>query len=131
MTLLTDVAAKLIAEGACTSLGTDLFILEIPESPDLMTAIFQYAGSPPELLLDSTGDEYPGLQVRTRAAKNGYAAGEARAAAAQTALHGVSNTTLSGTAYKLIRAMGSPMFIGNDAKSRPEWSQNFEVIKGG
>lgn len=129
MSMLTEAAARLIAQAACTAIGTDLFILEIPQSPDLMTALFQYGGDPPELHHDGAGDDRPSLQVRTRAAPGDITNGEARAKAAYIALHGFSNTSVSGTQWKLVRALGSPVFLGNDEQGRPEWSQNFAVTK--
>lgn len=127
--MLTEIAAYLVSQGVCTGIGTDLFIQEVPMEPDLMTAVFQYAGDPPGLTFDGAAEDNPGLQVRTRAALGDLASGEARAKAAQTALHAVGNTTLGSTRYMLIRASGSPMSIGNDEQNRPEWTQNFIVTK--
>lgn len=129
MSMLTEIAAYLVAQGVCTEIGTDLVIMELPMEPDLMTAVFQYAGDPPGLTFDGPAEDNPGLQVRTRAAPGDLAAGEARAKAAQTALHGYANATLGSTRYMLIRATGSPMSIGNDEQNRPEWTQNFIVTK--
>lgn len=129
MTLVTDIAAYLVDQSVCTALGTDLFIMDLPDTTDLITAVFQYAGQPPGNTFDSAYDDHPGLQIRTRAAVDDLESGETRANAAYAALHGVANTSLSGTTYKLIEALGSPGFIGYDEKGRPEWTQNFRVIK--
>ena len=130
MTMLTEAAGYLVSQAVCTKIGKDLFIEEIPESPALMTALFSYGGEPPEFTHDGPGDDRPSLQVRTRAAKNGNAAGHARALAVHTALNGLSNTALSGTRWKFVRALQSePIFLGYDEQGRPEWSQNYAIIK--
>ena len=128
--MLSQIAAYLVAQGVCTAVNTDLFIAQVPNTPDLCVMLFEYAGSPPELTHDGVYDVKPSLQVRTRGARNAYGTGIAKAEAIEAELHGLANTTLSGTTYKLIRAQGSPGFMGRDSEGRPEWSQNFMLIRG-
>lgn len=127
--MLTDIAGYLVTQTVCTAIGTDLFILEVPQYPDLCTMVFQYAGSPAGLTFDGAAEDRLSLQVRTRGSPDGLVAAEARAKAAQTALHGVANTTISSTFYQSIQALGGYMFIGNDEQGRPEFTQNFAVVK--
>lgn len=129
MSMLTEAAARLVSEGVCTAVGTDLFIQQVPATPNLCTMIFQYTGRPPERLHSGVGDDMPGLQVRTRAAAGDIGAGEARAKAAQNALETISNESLSGTTWKECVPQGSPAPIGEDDDHRPEWTQNFAIIK--
>jgi len=44
-------------------------------------------------------------------------------------LHGLSNTALTGTNYRIIRALQSPSYLGQDARERHEWSVNFKIVK--
>jgi hypothetical protein len=112
------------------TVGTNIFISYLPaDNPDLCLALFEYAGSAIELTLDSTGDENPGLQVRGRSAAGDYKSGFDLMKTAQAVLHGLSNTTLTGISYKLVRANHSIAFMGFDEKSRPEWVQNYSVMK--
>ena len=129
--MLADIAAYLVTQGVCTGINTDLFIAQVPESPDLCVMLFEYAGMPPDTTFDGTYDTRPSLQVRVRAGRNAYGAGIAKIKAIEAALHGLSNITLSGTLYKSIMAQASPGFIGRDTpEGRPEWTQNFNIIRG-
>jgi hypothetical protein len=129
MSMLTEIAARLIAEGVCTAVGTDLFIMSNPSTPDLCTSIWQYAGTAPMNTFDGAWDDRPGLQVRTRAAVGDIGAGEARALAAQEALKDICNETLSGTFWLSCLPLGSFASIGEDDDHRPEWTQNFKVVR--
>jgi len=88
----------------------------MPDQPDNCIALFEYAGSPPDLHWPG---EYPGLQVRVR--NTGYAAGRAKIGEIMKELHGVHETTLSGTRYLLIKARGSPEVLKRDASDRVEF----------
>lgn len=129
MSMLTEIAGYLVTAGVCTGIGTDLFILEVPQSPAVCTMIFQYAGDPPGVTFDGAAEDRPSLQVRIRADVNDLATGEARCKSAQTTLHAIANTTIGTTVYQSVQALGSPMWLGNDEQGRPEWVQNYRIVK--
>ncbi|HHV02966.1 MAG TPA: hypothetical protein GXX64_03500 [Bacteroidales bacterium] len=106
------------------TVGTDIFLSLMPDQPDNCIALFEYAGSPPDLHWNG---EYPGLQVRVR--NKSYAAGRAKIAEVVTELHGAHELTLNGTRYLLIKARGSPEVLKRDASNRVELFVNFEIIK--
>lgn len=106
------------------TVGTDIFLGLMPDQPDNCIALFEYAGSPPGLHWNG---EYPGLQVRVR--NKSYAQGRAKIGEIMTLLHGLHETTLSGTRYLLIKARGSPEVLKRDASNRVELVLNFEVMK--
>jgi len=106
------------------TLGTDLFLGLMPDQPDNCIALFQYAGSPPDLHWNG---EYPGLQVRVR--NKSYAAARAKIVEVAKKLHGLHEQTLSGTRYLLVKARGSPEVLKRDANNRVELFVNFEIIK--
>jgi hypothetical protein len=125
--LLDDIAAYLQAQGIGT-VGTDIHKGFLPDQPDDLVALFEYAGSPTELTMcDAPALERPGLQVRVR--NRTYPAARATIAAAVDALHGLADVTLDGTRYLLIRANQSPASIGLDQNNRSELVCNFNVIK--
>ena len=131
-------------------IGQTIFLGMVPDKPDACTALFEYAGSPPDLHWDG---EYPGLQVRVR--ESNYGAGREKIGEAINLLHGLHETILSdqketgdndndtlqeggqdspddppaGTRYLLIRASGSPELLRRDASDRVEFVVNFETIK--
>lgn len=124
--LLDDIAGKLEEAGIGT-IGTNIFKGELPDQPDNCIALFEYAGSPPELTHDGKEIERPGLQVRVR--NKGYAAGRAKAESVILELQGLSNVTLGTTIYLSIRVNHSPAGIGRDTNNRAGWTVNFSVFK--
>jgi hypothetical protein len=121
--MLSDIGTYLQSQGIGT-LGADLFLGLMPDQPDNCIALFQYAGSPPDLHWPG---EYPGLQVRVR--NKSYVAARTKIGEAMTALHGLHEQTLSGTRYLLIKARGSPEILKRDNNNRVELFVNFEIIK--
>lgn len=121
--MLTEIGAYLATKNVGT-VGTDIFLGLMPDQPDNCIALFEYAGSPPDLHWKG---EYPGLQVRVR--NKSYAAGRAKIEEVVTELHGAHELTLNGTRYLLIKARGSPEVLKRDASNRVELFVNFEIIK--
>jgi len=121
--VLREIGAYLATKSIGT-VGTDIFLGLMPDQPDNCIALFEYAGSPPDLHWNG---EYPGLQVRVR--NKSYAAARTKIGEAMTALHGLHEQTLSGTRYLLIKARGSPEVLKRDNNNRVELFVNFEIIK--
>ena len=121
--MLTEISAYLKSQGIGTP-GTDIFLGLMPDQPDNCIALFEYAGSPPDL---HWSGEYPGLQVRVR--NKSYAAGRAKIEEVVKELHGAHELTLNGTRYLLIKARGSPEVLKRDNNNRVELFVNFEIIK--
>jgi hypothetical protein len=121
--MLSDIGNYLQAQGIGT-LGTNIFLGMMPDEPDNCIALFEYAGSPPDLHWNG---EYPGLQVRVR--NKSYAAARTKIEEVAKKLHGLHEQTLSGTRYLLIKARGSPEVLKRDNNNRVELFVNFEIIK--
>ncbi len=121
--MLSDIGNYLQAQGIGT-LGTNIFLGLMPDEPANCIALFEYAGSPPDLHWNG---EYPGLQVRVR--NKSYAAARTKIGEVMEKLHGLHEQTLSGTRYLLIKARGSPEVLKRDNNNRVELFVNFEIIK--
>ena len=145
--MLSDISTYLKDQGVGTP-GTDMFIGLMPDQPDNCIALFEYAGSPPDLHWNG---EYPGLQVRVR--NKSYAAARTKIGEVMAELHGLYEQTLgageepdeddskgggeevgepapaTGTRYLLIKARGSPEVLKRDNNNRVELFVNFEIIK--
>ncbi len=121
--MLSEIGAYLATQNVGT-VGTDIFLGLMPDQPDNCIALFEYAGSPPDLHWNG---EYPGLQVRVR--NKSYAAARTKIGEIMKLLHGLHETQLSGTRYLLIKARGSPEVLKRDASNRVELVLNFEVMK--
>lgn len=131
MSVRSDIAAYLAAQGLGT-VATDIFYSLLPDSPDLCTAIFEYAGRPGEYG-GGTGAatiEYPRFQVVTRGLTDNAA--ESRIQAVYAALELVSMETIGGGFYHAIRALGRPAMhpSGRDENNRYRCLCNFEATKG-
>ena len=150
--MLREIGAYLATKSIGT-VGTDIFLGLMPDQPDNCIALFEYAGSPPDLHWNG---EYPGLQVRVR--DKSYAAARTKIGEIMAELHGLYEQTLgvvtgdegvgeddskcsgeevteptptpaTGTRYLLIKARGSPEILKRDANNRVELFVNFEIIK--
>ena len=121
--MLNDISTYLQAQGVGT-VGTDIFLGLMPDQPDNCIALFEYAGSPPDLHWEG---EYPRLQVRVR--DKSYAAARAKIGTVAALLHGLHEQVLSDTRYLLIKALGSPEVLKRDANNRIEIFVNFEIMK--
>ncbi len=121
--MLNEIGTYLQSQGIGT-LGANLFLGLMPDQPDNCIALFEYAGSPPDLHWNG---EYPGLQVRVR--NKSYAMARAKIEQIRDLLHGLHDKKLSGTRYLLIKARGNPEILKRDANNRVELFVNFEIIK--
>jgi|TARA_R110002020_G_scaffold175414_7_gene367303 hypothetical protein len=132
MTMLSDIGTKLAAASISTqdlTLGTNLFLGRLPESPDTCVAIYQTGGLAP---IDQLGTaapnlEVPGLQVRCRAAS--YSTGEALANDVWGVLVLILNETLTSTRYLRIEAQQSPLPLERDTQDRIIFVANYYVTK--
>jgi len=61
--MLLDDIKDYLEQNDIGTFGADLFIGQLPPSPDDCVALFEYAGEPPDLHWNG---EYPGLQVMCR-----------------------------------------------------------------
>jgi len=121
--LLEDVASYLQSQGTGT-IGADIFLGQLPVSPDNVVAIFEYAGEPPDLHWQG---EYPGLQILVR--NKNYEVGRQKIEQVKNVLHGLAETVVNGHRYLLIRANQSPAFLQRDENGRAIFVCNFRVIK--
>lgn len=126
--MLAEVAAFL-QTSAVGTLGTDIFIGEIPKGDDLIIVLFETGGMASDHTHDGARDVNPGLQVRIRGKRNGYKAGREKATEVDNLLDGLTNTTLGTHMYKFIFATQQPMFTGYDSTDRPNWTQNFRICR--
>ena len=122
--MLLDDIKDYLEQNDIGTFGADLFIGQIPPSPDDCIALFEYAGEPPDLHWEG---EYPGLQVIARAKK--YTDARSTIEQVKNVLHGVVEETINGTRYLLIHARQSPETLGKDENGRQLFVVNFRIIK--
>lgn len=125
-TILEAVGDYLQAQGQGT-LGTNLFLAMMPETPDALVCVYEGPGIAPLETMGSAAFavDQPGLQVITRGARGDYPGARDKARAVRSLLAAVTETTLSGVHVMRISADGSLLPMGEDQNGRPMVSMNF------
>ena len=132
MSMLTDVGTYLAAASISTqdlTLGTNLFLGRLPDSPDTCVGLVQTAGVAPT---DTFGTSFPpvetqGLQVLSRA--DVYVTAEALGVDIFKSLTAVDNQTLTSTLYLKIEATQSPFALERDSQERVVIACNYLIVK--
>ncbi len=106
--------------------GGDIYLTLMPPTPDTVLVLALYAGD--ESGLEDDYDE-PRLQVRARGPDTDARVAEQKAQAVYDRLHGLGSQLLpGGTWLQLVVGLQSgPIFIGQDANGRPEYTVNFRA----
>lgn len=121
-----DMCEYLEDEGVGT-IGTDLFVSELPAGKTDGMVVTQYPGAPPELVCGTQGIrlDMPRFQFRCRYASEATAITKAEAAA--TALAKVENQSIEGTRYRSVIVLQTPGLLYRDENNAPNWGFNFEA----
>ena len=132
MGMLDDVGTFMAANvtAATLTLGTNLFLGRLPESPDTCVAIYETAGTAPDDVFGADSAppiENAGLMCHTRATS--YSTCQSLAVDIMKTLSKVINETLTSTAYYKIEATQSPFALMRDEQERMLFSCNFMVAK--
>jgi len=126
MSITTELAALLIAEGFATARGTDVFTNMMPETPDTCVMVFRSGGLSPQggFSVDGIFHERPGVQVRVRG-------GAFDDDTPETAIDAIFNLfmkqfgeTLSGTKYLSLIPSQPPFVLERDKRNRTVWAFN-------
>jgi len=131
-TVLEAVGNYVDTNSADLTLGTNLFLSKMPESPDFCVALFEYEGLPPIETFGPSGFavERPSLQVMVRAAREDYVTARDKAVTLRNLVSAISNTTLSNVGILRVASMGSVMPLGTDELERPIIVFNFDCFVG-
>lgn len=129
MTTLIDIATYLDAQLGSVTLGTNLFVGRMPDSPDTCVTLYEYGGGVPDNTMGGGLPvlENPSLQVAVRAAS--YATAESLIQSIWLTLEGVIDETLTSTRYNRISAIQSPFPLDRDSADRVVFVQNFDITK--
>lgn len=132
MALLGDVGTYLAANVTDTTLtlGTNLFLGRMPDSPATCVAIYETGGNAPINVFGGNTSppiENAGLMCHTRASS--YSDCQSLAVDIMKTLTKVINETLTSTTYYKIEANQSPFGLERDEEERMIFSCNFMVVK--
>lgn len=131
-TVLEAVGNYIDANNATLTLGTNLFLSKMPETPDLCVAVFEYEGLPPIENFGTTGFSIsrPSVQIMCRAGRDNYVTARDLAETLRVLVSAISNTTLTSVGILRISSMGSIMPIGVDELERPIIVFNMDCFVG-
>lgn len=131
-TVLEAVGTYIDTNSVDLTLGTNLFLSKMPESPDYCVAIFEYEGLPPIETFGSAGFviERPSLQVMVRASREDYVTARDKAVTLRNLIAAISNTTLSSIGILRVTSMGSINPLGVDELERPQVIFNVDCFVG-
>ena len=127
--ILEAIGDYLVTNGKGT-LGTDIFLATLPESPDTCIAVYENSGSSPAFTMGTGGIviDYPMIQIICRASREDYPTARDAAESIRVLLAQVLEQTISGVHIMRIEPMGSVNQLGVDPKYRPLISINFRCL---
>jgi hypothetical protein len=127
---LQNTSSAFGAHATQGTLGTNIFLGTLPETPDACVAIYENAGSSPTFTMGSGGIriDYPMLQIIARASREDYPTARDKADTIRILLASVLEQTVSGVHIMRIEPMGSVNLLGVDPKYRPLVSVNFRCL---
>ena len=131
MALLDEVGTYIAANVSDLTLGTNLFLSMLPDSPAICAALYSVTSDVPYFTMNgSTSEpvlENPRIMLYVR--HSSYATGEALVYTVWKQMTEVSDETLSSVEYLRLQALGSPEFLERDENFNTIWSANFRAMK--
>lgn len=128
-TILEAVGDYLVAQLAYVY-NTNLFLAVMPDSPDILSTIYENSGSPPQFTMGVSGItlDQPMVQVITRGGVEDYVSARDRAMAIRDVLAQVVNVTSAGVKIMRIEPFGSTNQLGTDNHRRHMISVNYRCL---
>lgn len=127
MAWIEDLRTYLASAGLGLTAGTNLFVSDMPTTPDACVCLFDYGGTPPQFFLDGTRLERPSVQVAVRAAT--LATARSTMDSVVTKMMALTGATVSGKNWVQCLPNQSPFFLRRDEKERPWVVCNFDIMK--
>ncbi len=126
-TILEAIGNYLVAQGQGT-LGTNLFLSRMPETPDACICIYEGEGGLPEFTMGNTILDNPAIQIIVRGTREDYVTTRDKAQTIRLLLSQLANQTLSGVTVLRVSPIGSVLPMGLDKNDRPMVSTNYRAI---
>ena len=114
------------------TIGTNLFLSKMPETPDLCVCIYEYQGVAPLTTFGSTAIQLdrPSVQISVRASRDDYVTARDLAQALRTLVAGIINETADGVLIVRAEPTGSFFPLGHDQLERPRVVFNMDCHVG-
>ncbi len=128
MSPASDIKDAILEQIAGYAFARNLFVSEMPESPDDCICIYDSGGFAPEAGFESNYKyERPTVQVIVRGAVGKYLEAYSKASVIKNTLHNAHEQSWGVSRYIGIWAMSDILSIGPDEKNRPKLSVNFVI----
>lgn len=127
--ILEALADKLTAASVAT-VGTNLFIGIMPNSPDVCVSLYEYAGSPPlEVMRDNDATlERPSVQVLARASRNDYPTARDLISDVRDSLTSITDETIGNVRFLRVNQNSSINAVGTDENDRPLFTLSLMTV---
>lgn len=119
--VLEALGAYIDANRNDLTIGTNLFLSKMPDSPDACVCVYETQGNAPVMTFGATAIQLdrPNVQISVRAGRDDYAAARDMAQALRTLVAGIVNVTSSGVLIMRAEPTGSFYPLGVDQLERP------------
>jgi hypothetical protein len=120
-TILEAVGTYIDNNSVTLTLGTNLFLAKMPDTPDVCVCVYEYEGFAPIETFGATAFEVnrPSVQIAVRAGRDDYPAARDLADTLRTLVSGMSNVTVGSVLVMRVASSGSLYSLGADALDRP------------
>lgn len=120
-TILEAVGTYIDTNNATLTLGTNLFLMKMPDTPDLCVCVYEYQGIAPIETFGATAFEVdrPSVQIAVRAGRDDYPTARDLADTLRTLVAGMSNVSVGGVTVMRVSSSGSLYPLGADQLDRP------------
>lgn len=127
--MILEALGDYLQTNSIGTLGTNIFLGKMPESPDYCVCLYEYEGMAP--MQSFGGNPYdvdmPRIQVVVRGARDDYPTARDGAKSIKDILSDITDVTISSTKVLRVASLGSTIPLGLDDKDRPRIAANFQA----
>ena len=130
MALLDDMGVKVAAISSDYTLGTNLFLSLLPETPDVATVLIENGGTTGQYTLGGDGlPQWENQSLQFIHRNTVYSTGRTAADLIYRTLTAISNETINSNSYLRVEALGVPEVFQRDDSRRVLFTCNFDVMR--
>lgn len=128
--MMLEALADKLTSASVATVGTNLFIGIMPNSPDVCVSLYEYAGSPPlEVLRDNAATlERPSVQVMVRASRNDYPTARDLIADVRDSLTSITDETINTVRFLRVNQNSAINAVGTDENDRPLFTLSLTTV---
>lgn len=128
--MMLEALADKLTSASVATVGNNLFIGIMPNSPDVCVSLYEYAGSPPlEVLRDNAATlERPSVQVMVRASRNDYPTARDLITDVRDSLTGITDETISNVRFLRVNQNSAINAVGTDENDRPLFTLSLTTV---